>query len=96
VSGTIRLFHCAAQCTFPCICISYMELPFNTLGYTNRGLYSGMGMHLLRSVPNAAVMFLSYELVSAWLDKENSPLDKFELPKIGASNSTLVGTTLMR
>lgn len=29
-----------------------------------------MGMHLLRSVPNAAVMFLSYELVSTWLDKQ--------------------------
>jgi solute carrier family 25 protein 33/36 len=29
-----------------------------------RGLYSGMGVHLLRSVPNAAVLFATYELVS--------------------------------
>ena len=28
-----------------------------------------MGMHLLRSVPNAAVMFLSFELMSQWLEK---------------------------
>ncbi len=32
-----------------------------------RGLYSGLGMHLLRSVPNAAIMFASYEIVGAWL-----------------------------
>lgn len=32
-----------------------------------RGLYSGLGMHLLRSVPNAAIMFVSYEIVGAWL-----------------------------
>eukprot|EP00600_Ochromonadales_sp_CCMP1393_P005782 CAMPEP_0174957456 /NCGR_PEP_ID=MMETSP0004_2-20121128/2081_1 /TAXON_ID=420556 /ORGANISM="Ochromonas sp., Strain CCMP1393" /LENGTH=312 /DNA_ID=CAMNT_0016205565 /DNA_START=36 /DNA_END=971 /DNA_ORIENTATION=- len=35
-----------------------------------RGLYGGMGIHLLRSVPNAAVMFLSFELVSSWLARE--------------------------
>eukprot|EP01032_Pedospumella_encystans_P017511 gene17511-19950_t len=52
------------------------------------GLYGGMGMHLLRSVPNAAVMFLSYELVSAWLDKPGSLLTKLKLP--GASNCSAV------
>lgn len=28
-----------------------------------RGLYGGMGAHLIRVVPNAAIMFLTYELV---------------------------------
>eukprot|EP00871_Galdieria_phlegrea_P004580 jgi/Galph1/5122/GphlegSOOS_G3741.1 len=36
------------------------------------GLYCGMGMHLLRVVPNTALMFLTFELVSRWL--ENHPL----------------------
>jgi solute carrier family 25 protein 33/36 len=36
-----------------------------------RGLYSGMGMHLLRVVPNTAIMFLTFELVSRWI--ENHP-----------------------
>lgn len=34
-----------------------------------RGLYGGMGMHLTRSAPNAAIMFLTFELVKAWLDR---------------------------
>jgi solute carrier family 25, member 33/36 len=32
-----------------------------------RGLYSGMGVHLLKVVPNSALMFLTYEIVRAWL-----------------------------
>lgn len=32
-----------------------------------RGLYGGMGIHTLRSVPNAAIMFLAFELSSKWL-----------------------------
>jgi len=32
-----------------------------------RGLYGGMGVHLLRVVPNTAVLFLTYETVSRWL-----------------------------
>jgi solute carrier family 25, member 33/36 len=28
-----------------------------------RGLYGGMGAHLMRVVPNAAIMFLTYEMV---------------------------------
>lgn len=28
-----------------------------------RGLYGGMGLHLMRSVPNAAVMFVAYEIL---------------------------------
>ena len=32
-----------------------------------RGLYGGMGLHLLRSVPNAAVMFLTFEVVQKFL-----------------------------
>jgi solute carrier family 25 protein 33/36 len=31
-----------------------------------RGLYGGLGMHLLRSVPNAAIMFLTYELTTSY------------------------------
>ena len=34
-----------------------------------RGLYSGMGIHLARSVPNAALMFLTFELISKALSK---------------------------
>ena len=41
-----------------------------TITIERRGLYGGMGMHLLRSVPNAAIMFLSFELVSKWLAKD--------------------------
>ena len=33
-----------------------------------RGLYSGMGVHLLKVVPNSATMFLCYEIVRTWLD----------------------------
>jgi len=36
------------------------------------GLYSGMGLHLLRSVPNAAIMFVSFELVSSFLKRTYS------------------------
>lgn len=32
------------------------------------GLYGGMGMHLLRSVPNAAIMFVTFECVNNWLN----------------------------
>jgi solute carrier family 25 protein 33/36 len=34
-----------------------------------RGLYAGMDIHLLRSVPNAAIMFLSYELIGTWMER---------------------------
>lgn len=40
----------------------------------HRGLYNGMDMHLLRSVPNAAIMFLSFELVSNYLSRQQSLL----------------------
>lgn len=32
------------------------------------GLYSGMGVHLLKVVPNSALMFLTYEIVNHWLE----------------------------
>jgi len=32
-----------------------------------QGLYSGMGVHLLKVVPNSALMFLTYEVVRGWL-----------------------------
>jgi len=31
------------------------------------GLYAGMGVHLVKVVPNSAFMFLTYELVRTWL-----------------------------
>jgi hypothetical protein len=30
-------------------------------------------MHLIRSVPNAAIMFVSYEVVSNWLEGKSQP-----------------------
>ena len=50
----------------------------------NRGLYRGMDIHLLRSVPNAAIMFLSYELVNSWLEKHPYFLSsqKLQFPKL--------------
>lgn len=39
-----------------------------------RGLYGGMGLHLLRSVPNAAVMFVSFEIVQKFLSENYSKL----------------------
>jgi solute carrier family 25, member 33/36 len=33
------------------------------------GLYSGMGVHLLKVVPNSALMFLTYEIVRGWLSE---------------------------
>lgn len=32
-----------------------------------QGLYSGMGIHLVKVVPNSALMFLTYEIVRTWL-----------------------------
>jgi solute carrier family 25, member 33/36 len=32
-------------------------------------LYSGMGMHLIKVVPNSALMFLTYEVVRGYLDQ---------------------------
>ena len=45
---------------------------WQTLGVIGReegrkGLYAGMGMHLLKVVPNSAIMFLTYEIVNTWL-----------------------------
>ena len=33
-----------------------------------KSLYSGMGVHLMKVVPNSALMFLTYEVVRSWLD----------------------------
>ena len=41
-----------------------------------RGLYGGMGIHLARSVPNAAIMFLAFEISSKWLMDSVSDNDK--------------------
>lgn len=32
-----------------------------------QGLYAGMGLHIAKVVPNSALMFLTYEIVSKWL-----------------------------
>lgn len=42
----------------------------NFVVYLHRGLYGGIGIHLMRSVPNAAVMFVTFEVVSKWLLKK--------------------------
>ncbi|KAL7554487.1 hypothetical protein ACHAWF_018521 [Thalassiosira exigua] len=34
-----------------------------------KGLYSGMGVHLMKVVPNSAIMFLTYEVVNSWLGR---------------------------
>jgi len=34
-----------------------------------KSLYSGMGIHLVKVVPNSAIMFLTYEIVNSWLDQ---------------------------
>ena len=33
------------------------------------GLYAGLGVHLMKVVPNSAIMFLTYELVNTWLSQ---------------------------
>ena len=33
-----------------------------------KSLYSGMGVHLMKVVPNSALMFLTYEVVRGWLE----------------------------
>jgi solute carrier family 25 protein 33/36 len=30
-------------------------------------MYAGMGVHLMKVVPNSAFMFLTYEIVKSWL-----------------------------
>eukprot|EP01121_Diplochlamys_sp_Union-15-3_P006985 TRINITY_DN1756_c0_g1_i3.p1 TRINITY_DN1756_c0_g1~~TRINITY_DN1756_c0_g1_i3.p1 ORF type:complete len:114 (-),score=11.47 TRINITY_DN1756_c0_g1_i3:16-357(-) len=37
-----------------------------------KGLYGGMGAHLMRVVPNAAIVFLTYELVVYYLGHKNN------------------------
>jgi len=32
-----------------------------------QGLYAGMGVHLVKVIPNSAIMFLTYEIVNSWL-----------------------------
>lgn len=47
-----------------------------------RGLYSGMGAHMLRVVPNTAIMFLTYEFI-VWLVDSSSnqkQLDELAMP----------------
>ena len=33
------------------------------------GLYAGLGVHLMKVVPNSAIMFLTYEVVNSWLSQ---------------------------
>lgn len=57
------------------------------------GLYSGMGVHLLKVVPNSALMFLTYELVNSWLgeftvvDNSNSEELKASASAVSKKNS---------
>lgn len=47
---------------------------WQTIGLIGReegrnGLYAGMGVHLVKVVPNSAIMFLTYEIVNSWLSQ---------------------------
>ncbi|KAK4531809.1 hypothetical protein CCYA_CCYA09G2666 [Cyanidiococcus yangmingshanensis] len=53
-----------------------------------RGLYSGMGTHLLRVVPNTALMFLAYELVSRWIEKYYAQRDEDHSTKAAQASSS--------
>jgi solute carrier family 25 protein 33/36 len=63
---------------------------WQTIGLIGRwegtaGLYSGMGVHLVKVVPNSAIMFLCYEMVNAWLSK-------FEVVENGGVPPTRIGS----
>ena len=52
----------------------YQKGMWETLGLMTKeegfkSLYSGMGVHLMKVVPNSALMFLTYEIVRSWLDR---------------------------
>ncbi len=38
-----------------------------------RGLYGGLAPHLMRVVPNAAIMFLTYEAIITWFTNNQTP-----------------------
>lgn len=46
-----------------------------------RGLYAGMGTHLARVVPNAALMFYTFEVVVKWIEKRQKE-DKLRLRSV--------------
>jgi solute carrier family 25 protein 33/36 len=37
-----------------------------------KGLYGGMGVHLMKVVPNSAITFSTHEIVNSWLDGFNA------------------------
>ncbi|KAG5181671.1 mitochondrial carrier domain-containing protein [Tribonema minus] len=41
-----------------------------------RGLYAGMATHVARVVPNAAILFLSYELINRWFEDRDSGTER--------------------
>lgn len=45
------------------------------------GLYGGMAAHLIRVVPNACIMFLTYELFVRYFALENDELDTMNTPE---------------
>ena len=51
-----------------------------------KGLYGGMWIHLGRSVPNAAIMFTSFELISRYLDKQGELISP-ALPSFGTGKA---------
>jgi Mitochondrial carrier protein len=63
-----------------------------------RGLYGGIGIHLMRSVPNAAVMFVTFEVASKWLlakqikesNKSGISDDKVTVKKLNKKTSAFV------
>lgn len=53
------------------------------------GLYGGMGPHLLKVVPNAAMMFLTYELVVRLFDERQAASLHRQHNETVSSSSTL-------
>jgi solute carrier family 25 protein 33/36 len=56
----------------------------------SKGLYGGLWIHLGRSVPNAALMFTSFELISRYLDtlkcEDGESGIRVQMPSFGRSN----------
>ena len=57
-----------------------------------RGLYGGIGIHIMRSVPNAAVMFVTFEVVSKWLSSVD--FDNIRWPTVAAEGKARVSAFL--
>lgn len=80
----VFLLQCLVSGAHFLIFVLYYIILFLCIFYC-RGLYGGIGIHLMRSVPNAAVMFVTFEVASKWLLaqqlKQNNALIALEMEK---------------